>query len=213
MPPRRTWRRGSSALVHRSSSRPSPLTPTARSISSTRGSTSSNRPAHSSAAEYCSNSWGRRRFVSSGNASSQPKSVITSPRFHIFLATCSTRSAARSFSWAASACRIASDVQPFRSYHAAALRCSSLIRSGCSRCKRERRTSAKRGAHALRHRRLEQEFSHPFGLPFEDLLSQEVQDVAVAPGEGLDEAGEVLAVAHREGRKLEGGDPTLRHPF
>src|ERR671913_183802 len=50
MPPRRTWRRGSSALGRRSSSRPSPLTPTARSISRTRGSTSSNCPTHSIAA-------------------------------------------------------------------------------------------------------------------------------------------------------------------
>src|SRR5215217_5466622 len=65
---------------------------------------------------------------------------------------------------------------------------------------------AQSGTHALQHGRLEQELTHPFGLPFEDLLGQEVQDVAVAPGEGLDEAGEVLAVAHREGRKLEGGD-------
>src|SRR5215217_8099947 len=34
--------------------------------------------------------------------------------------------------------------------------------------------------------------------------------MAVAPGEGLDEAGDILAVAHREGCQLEGGDPTLR---
>src|SRR5829696_4681128 len=37
--------------------------------------------------------------------------------------------------------------------------------------------------------------------------------MAVAPGEGLDEAGDILAVAHREGCQLEGCDPTLRDRF
>ena len=48
------------------------------------------------------------------------------------------------------------------------------------------------------------------GLAFEDLLGQKVQDVAVASGEGLDEAGEVLTVSHGERRQLQPGDPAFR---
>ena len=36
------------------------------------------------------------------------------------------------------------------------------------------------------------------GLTFKNLLGQKVQDVPVAAGEGLDEAGDVFAVPHRE---------------
>jgi hypothetical protein len=41
----------------------------------------------------------------------------------------------------------------------------------------------------------------------QDLLDQVVDDVAIVPGEALDEAGDVLAPLYRERRQLEGGDP------
>src|SRR5918994_4794300 len=69
---------------------------------------------------------------------------------------------------------------------------------------------AQRGAHTFEHGGPQQEPPHAFGLAFEDLLGQEVDDVAVAPREGSDEARDVLALAHGEGGQLEGGDPALR---
>ena len=57
------------------------------------------------------------------------------------------------------------------------------------------------------------------GLAFENLLGQEVQDVAVAAREGLDEAGDVLSVPHGERGQLQARRsslpsalPASRHP-
>src|SRR5829696_1721691 len=57
---------------------------------------------------------------------------------------------------------------------------------------------AQRSRHASQHRGREQEIPHDYRLARKDLIGQEVQHVAVAAGEGLDETGGVQTVAHRE---------------
>src|SRR5215213_3786269 len=69
---------------------------------------------------------------------------------------------------------------------------------------------AERACEAIQDRGLWQECPHVIGLAFEHLLGQKVQHISVAAGERFDEAGDVFAVAHRESRKLQTGDPTLR---
>ncbi len=66
------------------------------------------------------------------------------------------------------------------------------------------------GGQAFQHGRLQQEFLYRFGLLAEHLFHQVVQDESIAPREGADEAGNVIAPLHRDGRHLQPGDPTLR---
>jgi hypothetical protein len=54
-----------------------------------------------------------------------------------------------------------------------------------------------------------QKLSHLSGLAFENLLGQIVEYVAVATREGPDEAGDVLALPHRERGQLQPGDPAF----
>jgi hypothetical protein len=69
---------------------------------------------------------------------------------------------------------------------------------------------AQRPTQAIEHGGLQQERPHRFRLPRQHLLDEVVHDVAIVAGEGLDEAGNVIAPAHREGGQLEPGDPAFR---
>jgi hypothetical protein len=47
------------------------------------------------------------------------------------------------------------------------------------------------------------------GLPLQDFLDQEVDDVAVVPGEAGNEPGDVVTALHGERRQLECGNPSF----
>src|SRR3712207_8231086 len=67
---------------------------------------------------------------------------------------------------------------------------------------------AQGAAETVQDRGLQQEHLHRFALSLQDLFGQEVEDVAVAAGEGPDEVRDVLAFPHRERSQLQGRDPT-----
>ena len=64
--------------------------------------------------------------------------------------------------------------------------------------------------HAAENRGAQQEGAHFRRLVLQHLLHQVVDDVSVVPGEPGDEIRDVVPTAHREGGKLERGDPSLR---
>ena len=59
----------------------------------------------------------------------------------------------------------------------------------------------------------EEEVADLLGLPVHDLLDEVVDDVAVVPGEPVDEPGGVLPPLQGQGRELQGGDPSLGPPL
>ena len=69
---------------------------------------------------------------------------------------------------------------------------------------------AQRAGEPIEDRGVEQEAAYVVGLPTEDLVGEVVDDEPVVASEPGDEACPVVAVAQREGRQLEGGDPSLR---
>ena len=66
---------------------------------------------------------------------------------------------------------------------------------------------AQRAAQPVQDGGLQQEAPDLFGLTLQDLLDQVVDDVAIVPGEALDEAGDVVSTLHRKRRQLECSDP------
>ena len=74
---------------------------------------------------------------------------------------------------------------------------------------RGRRTASQRAAQAVENGCVEQERLHALGLPVQDFFDEIVQDEAVAAGERLDEAGEILLPLHGERGQLQAGDPAF----
>ena len=68
---------------------------------------------------------------------------------------------------------------------------------------------AERACQPVQDRGVQQEAPDLLGLTLQDLLDEVVDDVAVVPSESCDEAGDVVAPLHRQGRQLERGDPAL----
>ncbi len=61
----------------------------------------------------------------------------------------------------------------------------------------------------VQHRGLQQEGAHLLALPLQHLFGQIIEHVAVAAGEGSNEAGHVLLPAQRQGGQLQPGRPPL----
>ena len=86
--------------------------------------------------------------------------------------------------------------------HRSATPAAGALRQGADRV-------AQRPGEPVEDRGVEQEAPYVVGLSTEDLVGEVVDDEPVVASEPGDEAGAVVAVAQRERRQLEGGDPPL----
>ena len=69
---------------------------------------------------------------------------------------------------------------------------------------------AQRAGQPLEDARPQKEPADILGLSLQDLLGEVVDDEAIVSSETRDEGVDVVAALHRQGGKLEGGDPALR---